>query len=149
MKKFFKKMTVGSYLCVAAVLLVIVSLIIYCVNSSLPYMHNIRAEVIVFSVLGMLLVAAAAILPIVFGDKPYFAAINIVAVVFIGLALSMSISDRATAMGFVWFSDLEKNNPTAVFALNQAVGMFVTYLISAVLVVVASFFKPTKDTETE
>jgi hypothetical protein len=67
------------------------------------------------------------------------------AVILISIALSLMISGRSELMGYVWFSNLEKGNPIAVAAMNNAVYSWVCYGLALVCSVVSGFFNKKKN----
>ena len=54
------------------------------------------------------------------------------------------ISGRTTLAGYIYFSDLESNNPVAVSAMNLAIGAVCAYLGAIVFTVIAGFMKTKK-----
>ncbi len=138
--KTIKKFGVTSYTSLLAIVLTIVSLVLYVINSNLLYFRNLNASVIAFTVVAIVLLAANFVAALFVGNKWYLAFAQVLAAVFIMIALKDSIIDRSTAIGYVWFSNLEADNPAAVYALNSAVVFWVTYFIALVGVIVGSFF---------
>ena len=61
------------------------------------------------------------------------------------IALKDAIVDRSTAIGYVWFSNLEADNPAAVNALNSSIVFWVTYLISFIGIVIGGFYDYIKE----
>lgn len=57
------------------------------------------------------------------------------------LCLCRVVTGRADLMGYVWFSDLEKGNPTAVTSLYLAVGSMACFLVGIFMNVVTGFRK--------
>lgn len=57
------------------------------------------------------------------------------------LCLCRIINGRADLMGYVWFSDLEKGNPTAVTSLYLATASMVCLVIGVVMNIVSGFMK--------
>lgn len=62
-------------------------------------------------------------------------------VVLASLALCKVLIGRADLMGYVWFSDLEKGNPTAVTSLNLAVASMFCFLLGVIIMIVMGFRK--------
>lgn len=62
-------------------------------------------------------------------------------VVLTALCLCRVLAGRADLMGYVWFSDLEKGNPTAVASLNLAVGAMGCFLVAEIMTIAAGFRK--------
>ncbi len=67
-----------------------------------------------------------------------FDIVRIGAVVVICYCLYSILAQRAELMGYVWFSDLEKNNENAVNALNFGVYSAVFYLLGLVFLGITS-----------
>lgn len=141
MKNLFKKFGVSSYTSVMAIIMTIISLIIYVVNSNLVYFRNLNSDVITYTVLALVFILASFVLSMFFGDKWFIGIGELLSAIFLTLAVTIAIIDRSTAIGFVWFSNLEADNKDAVFALNQSVIFMVTYLIALISVIVGSFFR--------
>ena len=68
----------------------------------------------------------------------------LIAVFATSLALCTVLRERATLAGYVWFSDLESNNPVAVSAMNLAVAAICAFLGALVCTIVAGFRKVRK-----
>ncbi len=62
-----------------------------------------------------------------------FDAVRIAAVVLFSLCLYRVLDERATLMGYVWFSDLESGNANSVSALNYGVISAVMYAVTILL----------------
>lgn len=62
-------------------------------------------------------------------------------VVLAALCLCRTLTGRADLMGYVWFSDLEKGNPTAVTSLNFAAGSMGCFLLAGILNIISGFRK--------
>ena len=60
-------------------------------------------------------------------------ALRIAAVVLLCVCLYLVLSQRATLMGYVWFSDLESGNIQSVKALNFGVASAAVYAVSILL----------------
>jgi len=74
------------------------------------------------------------------GDKWYLGLAQLATAVFLTIALVQSITDRSAAMGYVWFSNLESNNPMAIQALNQSIVFWILYIISIAGIITSGFF---------
>lgn len=138
--KTIKKFGVTSYTSLLAIVLSIVSLILYVINSNLLYFRNLNASVVTFTIIAIVLLLANFVAALFVGDKWYLTFAQVLAAIFIMVALKDSIVDRSTAIGYVWFSNLEADNPAAVYALNSSVIFWATYLIALIGVIVGSFF---------
>lgn len=124
----------------------LVALIIYIVNSNLDYYNNLSAMIVTLTVLSMLCGCALFL----FGDKISKSSIastvtGLVMVVLLAVCIISSISDRAMSFAYIWFSDLDKGNADAVYALNQYIVCLVFYLICLVAAVVIGFFDLNKE----
>ena len=65
-------------------------------------------------------------------------------VVLASLALCKVLIGRADLMGYVWFSDLEKNNPVAVTGLNLTVISAVLSFAAVIALSVSGFIEKDK-----
>ena len=140
-KKIISRLNVSFYLSCVAIILSIVALSIYVVNSDLPYFSNLNVSVIVLTILSILSMISTLVVSQIFGDKWFLGVLELVSCVLLTIAATTAIVDRSTAMGFVWFSNLEADNIEAVSALNHALGFMITYICGIVLIIVGSFFK--------
>ena len=68
----------------------------------------------------------------------------LIAVFATSLAMCTLIGGRTTLAGYIYFSDLESNNPVAVSAMNLAIGAVCAYLGAIVFTVIAGFMKTKK-----
>lgn len=143
--KFLKKFGVTSFTSLVVIILSIVSLILYIQNSNLLYFRNLNASVITFTILAIVLLIGNLVLAYFIGNKWYLAFAQVLAAVFIMIALKDAIVDRSTAIGYVWFSNLEADNPAAVNALNSSIIFWVTYLISFIGIVIGGFYDYIKE----
>ena len=62
-------------------------------------------------------------------------------VVLAALCLCRVLSGRADLMGYVWFSDLEKGNPTAVTSLYLAAASMSGFLLAGLMSIISGFRK--------
>ena len=65
-------------------------------------------------------------------------------VILTSVAFTQLLIGRLNLMGYVWFSDLESNNPVAVSAMNLAVAAICAFLGALVCTIVAGFRKVRK-----
>ncbi len=65
----------------------------------------------------------------------------LISVFAVSLAMCMVIEGRTTLMGYIYFSDLESNNPVAIRAMHLAIGAICAYLAALVLIIVTGFKK--------
>lgn len=68
----------------------------------------------------------------------------LIAVFATSLAMCTLIGGRTTLAGYIYFSDLESNNPVAVSAMNLAIGAVCAYLGAIAFTVVAGFMNTKK-----
>ncbi len=59
----------------------------------------------------------------------------------VSLAMCALIEGRTTLMGYIYFSDLESNNPVAIRAMTLAICALCAYLGALILVIAAGFKK--------
>ncbi len=150
MLNFIKKQGIAVYISAFAALLALIAMIFALVSSSVVgYTISGIAWVVVLTILTILLVASLPILT---------AKVKIPGFPYIGLLLSVVltiacfgiiISARAYLVGTLWVTNLDSTNSLAVQAMNTATVAFVLYLLSAVLLVVASFFKADRTVKVE
>lgn len=145
MSDFFKKIGLSSYLTLGAALAAIVATIIYIVNSGLDYYNNLCAGVLVMSIFAILVCLALPYAAYKFGNNRLLGLAQLAVVIFLAVVIMMSLTDRALSFSYVWFSDLDRDNAAAVFAINQYMVSFAFYLVGLVSVIVSGFFRLRKD----
>lgn len=156
MKDFFKKQWIAFYASIVAVIMALVSMILYGVNASNDYYIGrgsfVDALVFVFTILAILLIAARVVLSeLMDGNKIVKYACDgaiLVACVFIASAFMCFVSQRVYDIGIVLGSDLEAGNDAAYSAVMQSIAGFVLYGITLLIAVVSAFFGVTRKTET-
>ncbi len=62
-------------------------------------------------------------------------------VILASLCFCRVLAGRADLMGYIWFSDLEAGNPTAVASLNLGTVSMAGFLICAIMIVILGFRK--------
>lgn len=138
---FFKKQSIAFYVLIAAVIFTLIALIIYLNNSKGAYYDDTNALIVTFSIFAMIFIIALAVLPNFVGDKNYLSLLLVGAAVFLAVAVVTYLQSRTTLMGYLWFSDLEANNPIAVTAMNQTVTSWVFYGLAIAAVIACGFMK--------
>ena len=126
-----KKISKWQRLVLLELLFVAIALVLSVVSSFTAYAMS-----------GLPIILAAGILTIVvdiaaiaFGNKMPAALIDVgflAAALAIGLAFCTSIRDRILLIGYIYFSDLESNNPVAVMAMNLAIAAYVFYILAII-----------------
>lgn len=61
------------------------------------------------------------------------------------MALCTMIQGRVLLMGYIYFSDLESNNPIAILGMNLAIASWVAYILALVLNFAIGFTKRATD----
>lgn len=116
-----------------------VSVILAAVSSSVAYpmgdMKLIWMYGIAAVVLDIVMLAAAK------KESVLWDILMLATVVLATLCFCRVLAGRADLMGYVWFSDLEAGNPTAVASLNLATCSMAGFLIAAVMNIVFGFQK--------
>ena len=124
--------------------LVLIALALSIVSSKTAYaLNNLNLVIIgcaVTAALDVLAVIAGKKLPGVIVDIMFFATAVLTA-----LALCTMIQGRVLLMGYIYFSDLESNNPIAISAMNMAIFSWVLYVLALVINYVIGFTKHAKD----
>ena len=125
------------YLIHAAVILAAVVLIV--VSSSMAYPLT---DLTLIIALGAAAIALDLIMIFVFKEDGIVRDILMMGtVVLAALCLCRVLAGRADLMGYVWFSDLEKGNPTAVTSLNLAAASMGGFLLGVLISIVSGFRK--------
>ena len=122
--------------------LVLVALVLSVVSSNTAYALNNLNTLLLGAVVAAVLYAVAALLggklPEVLRDIAL-----LVAVFATSLVMCTLIGGRTTLAGYIYFSDLESNNPVAIQAMNLAIGAVCAY-VGAILFTVIAGFQRTK-----
>lgn len=141
MKKFINNLTFAKILNIVTALLIFVAIIITSVSNSVRgYGINYFGLVITFSVIAFLAVALSAIFADKF-KKSYIVDIALfISMVFMMVCFALVINSRTELIGTLWITALDSVNPLAVSAMNTGTASFVLYLLSALLILVSSFF---------
>lgn len=127
-----KKLNKWQCLVLLEMLFVAVALVLSVVSSFTAYAMSGLPIILAAGILTIVVDIAA----IVLGNKMPSTLIDagfLAAAVAIGLALCTSIRDRILLIGYIYFSDLESNNPVAVMAMNLAIAAYVFYLLAVIV----------------
>ena len=139
-----KKNTKLKVMAAINAVLVLIALALSIVSSNTAYaLSNLNLVIIGCAVTAALDVIAVALsdkLPGVIVDIMFFATAVLTAV-----ALCTMIQGRVLLMGYIYFSDLESNNPIAIAAMNKAIISWVLYAIALLINFVIGFSKHAKD----
>lgn len=162
MLNLVKKQKVGTWVALGALVLAIVSAIIYGANvAGKGYFHSMAiAEVILFSVLAIILLAAIIVLPqlnlkgitkklvdILTGI------LKILAVVFLTIALLSFIQNRVEGLAYILFSDpniidtIQAPDTHNLQSAGSAIAGFIFYGLSMIVAIVSAFFVTGKKEE--
>lgn len=110
----------------------LIAMILGMISSQMAYSLTSMPWIIAFSAAGIVLCGAAIIfaqkIPPMLRDGIFLATSILNA-----LALGGMIQGRTKLMGYVYFSDLESSNPTAVMAMNLAIAAWALYLVALVV----------------
>lgn len=124
----------------------IVALVIYIINSNLDYYNNLSVWVIVCNVLAILGGCVLFFFSEKIGESAVASTlIEAVLVALLAVCVIVTISDRALSFAYIWFSDLDKGNADAVFALNQYVVCLAFYVVGLAAAIAAGFLELKKD----
>lgn len=141
-----KKLRVSNYLLFAAIVFGIVGMVFINQSSEAnpTYALGNIGTVNTLFVLSWILFAGAELVAW-FCRKKFHLDIIADAMLVIGAvltaeALIIEIDTRTTLMGYVWFSNLESGNPSAVAALTYALRSWIFTGVSLLCVCVAAFF---------
>ena len=138
-----KKISLLQILAGLNAVLVLIALAVSIVSSNTAYkLNNINLVMIgciVTAVLDVVAIVVCNKLPGFCVDIIFFATAILTAI-----ALCTMIQGRILLMGYIYFSDLESNNPVAVSAMNLAIGSWVLYLVALVCNFVIGFSKHRK-----
>lgn len=150
MMDFIKKQRAAFYMYAAAAILGLIAFILYCANASTTYYNDLKSNIVILCVLGLIFLVASAVLP-QFGfaqNKFVKIAIDVLrmfaAALFIW-AMIVFIGDRVESYGYVYASDFEANNPIAVAAAGQSIVAIVFFVLTWFVAVVAAFFPIIKE----
>mgnify|MGYP007069845696 CR=1 FL=1 len=121
------------------VILVLVSMLLSIISSFMAYQVSSIAIVIIMCVIVMCLDMLR------FFNKTGTVVIRdvciLVSVILTTASMCLMILGRLNLMGYVWFSDLESGNATAVTALNLSAVAWGIFIVSIVIKIVIGFKK--------
>lgn len=141
-----KKLRVSNYLLIAAIVFGIVGMVQINLSSQAnpTYALGNIGTVNALFVVSWVLFFGSELVAWFFGKKFHLGVVAdvmlAVAAVLLARALIIEIDTRTTLMGYVWFSNLESGNPSAVAALTYALRSWIFTGISLVLTCAAAFF---------
>lgn len=124
--------------------LVLIALVVSIVSSNTAYSLNNLNLVII----GCAVTAALDVLAILAGEKLPGVCVDVIffaTAVLTALAMCTMIQGRVLLVGYIYFSDLESNNPIAISAMNMAIVSWVLYVAALVINYVIGFSKHAKD----
>lgn len=124
--------------------LILIALAVSIVSSNTAYaLNNLNLVIIgcaVTAALDAIVIALGKKLPGVCIDVAFFATAVLTA-----MAMCTMIQGRVLLMGYIYFSDLESNNPIAISAMNMAIASWVLYALALVVNFIIGFSKHVKD----
>ncbi len=120
-------------------LLMIAAAALIAVSSSMAYSLSDLNLILIFA--GVALALDVVMLIFLPQNSVFRDMAMLLTVVLASLALCRVLIGRADLMGYVWFSDLEKENPTAVTSLNLAVASMFCFLLGVIIMIVTGFRK--------
>lgn len=134
------------YLSFANLILIFCGMIFSILSSSGSYKISKSGIIVAFAVISIVLNLIMLFSKVKeIGNQVLSDILQWMAVILISFALSLMISGRSELMGYVWFSNLEKGNPIAVAAMNNAVYSWVCYGLALICSVVSGFFNIKKN----
>ena len=141
MKKFLNNLTSAKILNIVAIITIFVAMIVAIVSNNVKgYGIYQFGVVITFSVIALLVLAFS----VGFADrfkKSYIVDLCLfVSMIFMMICFALVINSRTELIGTLWITALDSVNPLAVSAMNTGTTSFVLYLVSALLILVSSFF---------
>lgn len=152
--EFIKKQRVAFYASIVAVIMALVSVIIYGVNTTSEYYAAsgsavVSGLVVSFTILAMVLLLGRVVIEEIFaGDKPLVkhltAFMVLAACVFLASAFFAYVGERVYDIAIVLASDLEAGNQSATDAVMQTIAGFVLYGITLIIAIVSAFFSVKK-----
>ena len=152
--EFIKNQRVAFYASAVAVIMALVSVIVYGVNTTSEYYvtsgsATISGLVVAFTILAMVLIIGRVVLAEMFGGNKLFGYVTafmiLAACVFLASAFFAYVGERVYDIAIVLASDLEAGNQAATDAVMQTIAGFVLYGITLIISVVSAFFAVKKD----
>ena len=141
MIEYLKNQTAAFYLRFINAVLVLIGVVFSILCSSGAYKITQLNTVIAGAVIVIILDCIVMVLLGKIKNKIYIDLMRWVVILVICGMLGLMIINRITLMGYVYFSNLEANNPVAVEAMNRAVISWVFYGIALVVSIIDGFLK--------
>lgn len=147
-----KKLGVGFYISLVALVLILVSMFLSIASSSnLGFSIDELPLIITFSIVSVLCILLSGFLATKKKNNLLCYLPLLVAAVLSGICFIFVLDSRTYLMGTLWFTKLDQSNQYAVNAMNTGAPAFVMYFLSMIVLTVASFFNVhnTKKDDTE
>ena len=141
MIEYLKKQTAAFYLRFINAVVVLIGVIFSILCSSGAYKITQLNTVIAGAVIVIIFDCIIMVLLNKIKNVIYIDLMRWVVILVICGMLSIMISERTTLMGYVYFSNLEANNPVAVASMTGAVISWVFYGIALVISIIDGFLK--------
>ena len=120
---------------------VIIAIVLTIVSSSLAYSFANLVFIIALSIAAIVMNVGALYCSKDAGRLVIRDVLTWVSVILTAVALCSVIGGRVNLMGYVYFSDLESNNPVAIAAMNTAIAAWVFYILALVMDFIMGFKK--------
>lgn len=120
---------------------VVIAIVLTIVSSSLAYSFANLVFIIALSVAAIVMNVGALYCSKDAGRLVIRDVLTWVSVILTAVALCSVIGGRVNLMGYVYFSDLESNNPVAIAAMNTAIAAWVFYILALVMDFIMGFKK--------
>ncbi|MBP5694251.1 MAG: hypothetical protein J6X03_02200 [Bacilli bacterium] len=140
----FKKLSLTFYINAVGALLALVALIIAVVSNGIAgYAINNFGLIVLFSILGLAGVGAMMFLGEKFGNDHHFTAIaRIAAIIFVGIALVMVITNRVDVAGSLSW---DRENQAAKDAWSTGLVSTIIFAVADIIFIVTGFFSSKKE----
>lgn len=136
-----KKLGVGYYISLVALVLILVSMFLSIASSSnLGFSIDELPLIVTFSVISVLCILLTGFLATKMNNSFVCYLPLLVAAVLSGICFIYVLDSRTYLMGTLWFTKLDQSNRYAVSAMNTGAPAFVMYFVSMIVLAVASFF---------
>lgn len=136
-----KKLGVGYYISLVALVLILVSMFLSIASSSnLGFSIDELPLIVTFSVISVLCILLTGFLATKMNNSFVCYLPLLVAAVLSGICFIYVLDSRTYLMGTLWFTKLDQSNQYAVSAMNTGAPAFVMYFVSMIVLAVASFF---------
>lgn len=135
------KIEKNSILPITAALLSIAACVLGNISSAMIYSVS-NIGIITLCFVGAVILCVLGALPAINSKSQVFTDVLIYGgIILISVAFTQLLLGRLNLMGYVWFSDLEKNNPVAVTGLNLTVISAVLSFVAVIVLAVAGFME--------